>query len=287
MAPRSGRQAVRFRCADRFLIRDAERLRYRDEGRGLPLVLVHGWALDLEMWNPQATALAGRYRIVRMDRRGFGLSSGTPDLKADPRDLAALLAHLRLGRIALLGMSQGARVALSFAAMAAERIACLILDGAPADARLGLVEQAQEEIPLARYRELLARRGIEAVRCAIAAHPLMRPRATDARIRRLADLMLSRYAGADLNGPLDAPGGDPVPLERLGIPVLVLSGALDSRQRQRTADAVYAALPRAERARVPRAGHLANLDNPQAYNAIIAAFLERHAWAPRGPKEPP
>ena len=64
--------AMRKSSADRFLPVPGARLRFRDEGSGVALVLIHGWTLDLEMWSPQAQPLRDRFRIIRMDRRGFG-----------------------------------------------------------------------------------------------------------------------------------------------------------------------------------------------------------------------
>src|ERR1700722_12540752 len=101
--------------ADRYLTVDGARLRYRDQGSGPALLLLHGWTLDLDMWEQLAGALRDRLRGVRLDRRGFGLSSGTPSPERDIIDLDALLRHLHIGQAALLGMSQGARAALGFA----------------------------------------------------------------------------------------------------------------------------------------------------------------------------
>jgi non-heme chloroperoxidase len=68
------------------------RLRYRDDGEGPPVVFIHGWTLDLDAWEPQA-ALAPSMRVIRYDRRGFGLSGGTPGRAADADDLARLRAR--------------------------------------------------------------------------------------------------------------------------------------------------------------------------------------------------
>src|SRR5476651_2094219 len=107
--------AIRKSMNERFMPAPGARLRFRDEGHGFPIVFIHGWTLDLEMWNPQATALRDTFRIVRMDRRGFGASEGTGSLLCDVQDLANLLDYLGLERVALVGMSQGARVAISAA----------------------------------------------------------------------------------------------------------------------------------------------------------------------------
>jgi pimeloyl-ACP methyl ester carboxylesterase len=100
------------RDSDRYLTTDGVRLRYRDEGRGPPVLLAHGWTLDLEMWEPQVAALRDTFRLIRFDRRGFGLSSGHPSVLQDIADLGVLCDRLAIERIALVGMSQGARAAM-------------------------------------------------------------------------------------------------------------------------------------------------------------------------------
>ena len=69
--------------------------------------------------------------MIRYDRRGFGLSEGTPGRAADAEDLGRLLDHLRLDAATLVGLSQGARVALAFALRQPERVSALVLDGPP------------------------------------------------------------------------------------------------------------------------------------------------------------
>jgi pimeloyl-ACP methyl ester carboxylesterase len=64
--------SVRVHGGDSFLPVDGASLRYRDEGQGQPVIFIHGWTLDLDMWEPQVAALSGAFRIIRHDRRGFG-----------------------------------------------------------------------------------------------------------------------------------------------------------------------------------------------------------------------
>src|SRR5262245_62489121 len=99
---------------DQLLEARGSRLHVRTAGEGPAVLLIHGWALDLDMWVPQFAALAGRYRLIAFDRRGFGLSSGTPDIEEDLADIDELLARLAVERVAIVGMSTGARVALGW-----------------------------------------------------------------------------------------------------------------------------------------------------------------------------
>lgn len=252
------------------------RLRYRDTGAGPALLLIHGWALDLEVWDLLAAELTRRFRIVRADRRGFGRSPGTPGLDADVADAIALLDHLRLPRAAVIGMSQGARVALRLAADHPDRVASLVIDGAPPLPGLP-AQRWVDETPLDAYRSLLRSQGIGAVRGLLSAHPLLRPRSADRTSHAMLAAILGRYPGTDLaleaNASPPARGAARAGLPTLSLPVLVLNGEHDSAQRLAVGAALGAAWPTATRRVVQGAGHLACLDEPRIYAALIHEFM--------------
>jgi 3-oxoadipate enol-lactonase len=89
------------------------RLAYQVTGDGPAVVLVHGFGLDMRMWDDQAEHLAARYQVIRYDCRGFG-SSGPFDPAAacaHAGDLLALLDHLGVGQAVPGGLSSGGRTA--------------------------------------------------------------------------------------------------------------------------------------------------------------------------------
>ena len=256
---------------------DGARLRYRDEGRGSAVILVHGWTLDLDMWEPQAAELASAYRVIRLDRRGFGLSSGNPSLAHDVTDLLALCRHLQIPRAAFVGMSQGARVVLHLAGMAPDLVSCAVLDGAPAVGAASATNRAPD-LPYEDYRRIAQARDVAAFRRAWAEHPLMRLRTGDAQARDLLARMIARYPATDLTMPVPSP-----PLvttlemiRSVVAPVLLIGGALDLDSRKSFAQELALELKVAERCEIPGAGHLCNLDNPRAYTAALREFLTRH-----------
>lgn len=255
-------------------------IRYRADGDGPAVVLLHGWTLDLEVWESQAAALARTLRVVRYDRRGFGGSGGSPDPARDTDDLAALLDRLGIAQATLVGMSQGARVALAFALRRPERVAALVLDGPP-DCFGGGEPDADGDRLLAPFRELAREKGVDAFRAAWRAHPLMQLRREDAAARALLDRMVARYPGTDLLEPAarGAPSIELKALARLAMPVLIMNGEFESPARRRTGERLHEALPNAEHVLLPDAGHLANLDNPVAYNGALGNFLRRQLAA--------
>jgi pimeloyl-ACP methyl ester carboxylesterase len=265
------------RDVDQYFTTDGARLRYRDEGRGPAVILVHGWTLDLEMWEPQVLGLCDAFRVIRLDRRGFGSSSGQPSPARDVLDIRSLCAHLAVERVALVGMSQGARAATGFALAAPQMISCVILDGPPGHGRKPFA--ADDDVPLGHYRALVRSQGLGAFRREWAKHPLLSLRTRDPHMRAILSAMINRYPGNDLLEAAEAravPAAGP-PIGAVDVPMLIITGDHDLASRTSAANRLAEQSPGAERAVIPEAGHLSNLDNPQAYNAVVRAFLERHA----------
>jgi len=119
------------RWLDRHVDQERARLRWRLEGNGPALVLLHGWALDLQSWDAVVPHLVSGFTVLRFDRRGFGLSEGQPDIHRNVEDLRALLDAAGIASAAVLGMSQGARFAIHFALRCPGMTSALVLDGAP------------------------------------------------------------------------------------------------------------------------------------------------------------
>ena len=91
--------------------RDGTPIFYKDWGTGMPVVLVHGWPLNADMWEYQAGVLAAQgHRVISYDRRGFG-RSGQPwtgyDYDTMAGDLASVIETLDLKAVALVGFSMG------------------------------------------------------------------------------------------------------------------------------------------------------------------------------------
>jgi pimeloyl-ACP methyl ester carboxylesterase/DNA-binding winged helix-turn-helix (wHTH) protein len=119
-------------------VSDGVHLAFSAVGSGPPLVKTANWLNHLEfdwqspVWSPLFMRLAARYRLVRYDERGTGLSDrDVPDFsfEAFVRDLEAVVDTLRLDRFALLGVSQGAPVAIAYAVRHPERVSRLVLSG--------------------------------------------------------------------------------------------------------------------------------------------------------------
>lgn len=155
-------QDVRFCHAS-----DSVRLAYAVQGSGPPLVKAANWLSHLEydwesmLWRHWLLALTSRYRLLRYDERGCGLSdwnttSFTIETWID--DLATVVDAARFERFPLLGVSQGAAVAVEYAARHPERVSALVLYGGYVHGRVARA-RTDEELRLARLMPELAELG--------------------------------------------------------------------------------------------------------------------------------
>jgi len=106
---------------------DRGRLYCETQGRGDPVVLLHGGFGDRRMWDDQFGPLADTFRVARYDHRGFG-NSEPPQARYSPvDDLARVLDHLGIERAHLVGNSMGGRIAIETALVAPHQVDRLVL----------------------------------------------------------------------------------------------------------------------------------------------------------------
>ncbi len=253
------------------------RLAFEAAGAGAPIVFIHGFSLDMRMWDAQFARFAATHRAVRYDLRGFGRSSLPSAAYDHCDDLAALLDRLGVSRPLLVGLSLGANVALRFAAEHPQRVAGIVL------ASPGLPGHAwTEERPPDAARAVGLSQGVEAARAFWGAHRLFasldRYPAAKARVAQmLADYSGWHWKNADMQAPA-APIIDR--LETIATPALVLSGALDVGGYRDIAGVLASRLPDARLVRYDDCGHMLTMERPDAVNAEIAGLAAGTLQAP-------
>lgn len=256
---------------------DGHSTRVYSLGEGEPLLLLHGWSLDRRSFAPQREALAARYRVLTFDRRGFGESTAPPDLNRELDDIDRILDALGLGRVHLLGVSQAARLALRYAVLRPERLLSLLLQGVVID---GYTPDASagQDLPLAHYQALARAGALDTLREEWLAHPMMSAGIEDPAQRALLARIVADYHALDLTSeapPIAPPAIDVLAaLPAMELPVLVLTGELETPARKAHAAELVRLAPRAREVTLAGAGHLSNLAAAPAYNAAVLAFLD-------------
>ena len=251
-------------------------LAYEVTGDGPAVVLVHGFGLDMRMWEPQVEHLAARYRVVRYDCRGFGASG--PFDPAVPythaADLVALLDHLAIGQAVLAGLSFGGRVVLQTALAAPARVAGLVLLDAVLD---GVPWDPESAAALDELARRVQAGGAPAGREAWLAHPLFaaarqRPGELAAQLAAMvAGYPGQHWLGRDPHRPVQRPAIEA--LEDVATPALVAVGDRDVPGFREMSAVLARRIPGAQYRVVAGAGHMVNMEQPTAVNELLTRFL--------------
>jgi len=148
MSPMSGQAPV-----------DGSTLHYEIQGAGNPLVMCHGFSLDLRMRDDHVEAFSRRRTVVIYDLRGFGRSPPGSVPYSHAGDLAALIAHIGLGPVSLIGLSLGGGAAINLAVSRPDLVRAMVV----VDPSLGGYPWSPGFVAgQAAVRALAAERGVEA-----------------------------------------------------------------------------------------------------------------------------
>jgi pimeloyl-ACP methyl ester carboxylesterase len=247
---------------------------HRGDASAPLLVLLHGGGANAHWWDHLAPAFADRFHVVALDFRGHGDSDFPASVTAGAfvRDLAALLEHLGGREPVLIGHSMGGHIALEHAAQEGgvrALVAVEVVRGAPTGQsrrmRLALSFRRSyrtREEAIERYRFLPpAPKASEALRARLAAHSL----------REEAD---GRFGFKFDPRWFALPPSRPPPMGRIRCPTLIVRGAESRLLSDQGAAAFAAEIPGARVAVVEGGGHNLHLEQPEAFLAVVQAFLD-------------
>jgi len=208
-----------------------------------PLLLSHGYGATRRMWDGNVGALAATRTVITWDMRGHG-DSDSPDAQtaythaAGVDDMVAILDDCNIERAAIAGLSLGGYMSLELYRAHPERVISLLLF---------------DTGPGFKNDDARAKWNANAERVA-ANH-------TDPGLARAARGMLAQHDASVIRS-----------LPDVKVPTLILVGA-DDTGFLGAADYMTRVIPQASKVVIPAAGHEANIDQPQAFNDAVLAFL--------------
>lgn len=250
---------------------------WKGEGQGPLLLFLHGIGGNRHVFDPQLAHFAARgWQAVAWDAPGYGDSPPPPvfDWPVLADAVACLLDSLQAERAVLVGHSMGGMLAQEVAARHPQRLRALVLSGTSAAfggsggawqkrflaERLGPLDTGRSMAELAPglMRGMV---GPDAPAAAVAAAAAAMAQVPVPTYRAMLAL-LTRFDRR-------------AALPQLAMPCLLLAGSADRTAPPAVMARMAAAIPGAAYAEIPGAGHVANLEKPAEFNALLDAFLQR------------
>ena len=248
-----------------------------ERGKGRPVVLLHGFPMDHEIWGRQVESLAPRYRMITPDMRGMGCGATNPGkitVEKWADGLAAMLDTLKIDEpIVLGGLSMGGYIAFQFFHAHRARLAGLILCDTRAAADTPQVAAGRLETAARLERDgtwflpesMLPR--------------LLAPATLDGNIDVVERLRRTMLAGdpfsyaATLRGLAERPDFTPL-LPQIDCPTLLLVGRRDVISPVAEMTAIARTIPGSRLVEIEGAGHVTPLEAPEAVTRAMGEFLE-------------
>jgi pimeloyl-ACP methyl ester carboxylesterase len=257
------------------------RLYYEAVGEGEPLVLVHAGIADSRMWEGQLTAFADRYRVIRYDMRGFGMTAMVDGPFSHHEDLRGLLDSLNVERVHLVGCSMGGGAALDFALEYPQRVGNLVLVGSAVGGfgpdidsprQWDEIVSAEDAGDLERVSELEVQVWVDG--------PGRAPEDVDVSVRDLVREMNLIALKNEASGLGDEWEPEPPAADRLPdvqAPTLLIVGDEDQPSVFAAADLLQRELPNVRKVVMHGAAHMPNMERPEEFNRIVLDFLRDHS----------
>jgi 3-oxoadipate enol-lactonase len=248
---------------------------YDVQGTGPAVLLLHAFPLDRRMWDEQAAALRASHQVIRFDARGFGGSDeadGPLTMERIADDAAALLDHLGVGQAVACGVSMGGYAAFALVRRHAKYLRGLVLADTKATA-----DTPEARATRATLAEKVLKEGAAAAAEAnlpklLGATTHRERPAVVARIRDLIVTQRPRAIASALAG-LAARADSTPTLREVRVPTLVVCGAEDAITPPSDAETIQRGIAGSRLAILPAAGHLANVEVPDAFGRELSGFL--------------
>jgi pimeloyl-ACP methyl ester carboxylesterase len=234
------------------------------------VILIPAFSMDLRMWAAQVAVLAKAARVIAYDLRGHGRSTAPLESYSAVDDLAALMDELGVGSAHLIGLSNGARIALDIALSHPARARSLVLASPGVSGYTGGDFSYMTPVISA-----IRAGNLEEAADLWAATPLMHipnDSAAAALVRTISRDNRSIWSHrANPERPLSPPAIGR--LAEVKVPVLVITGDRDLPDLRRLADTIAQTIPGAIKVVIPGVGHMANIAAPEAFTRAVESFL--------------
>lgn len=247
---------------------DEAKIYYQLNGEGTPIVFIHGFTLDNRMWESQIGFFQHDYKTLVYDMRGYGKSSIPTGKYSHHDDLLKLLDFLNIDKIHLVGLSLGGEIALDFSISNPKRLLSLSLLNSSLSGYKSTVDWSvhAEEQGLAKAKSNWLN------------HDIFKPTMKNDKAATILKDFIDSYSGWHWLNSDPRKRVISLALNRLDeiiCPTLVLSGEDDLSYFHDIAKILTSKIPNAERKFIKDAGHMINMEQPEAVNSSLQQFFEK------------
>jgi|WetSurMetagenome_2_1015567.scaffolds.fasta_scaffold225158_2 3-oxoadipate enol-lactonase len=247
------------------------------EGSGFPLILVHAFPLNSEMWQLQIEFFKNQFRVVTYDVRGLGQSKSQNNqftMETYANDLLSVIGHLNLEKVFVCGVSMGGYIIMRSYVKNPGKFKGIVLADTRAerDDNTGLINRSnviasiingkRKEFILDFLPKLINKKSYSNDKLRIFLENIIKEN-SDEGITGAQLALATRVNSIDY-------------LKSFNVPTLILVGEDDILTPPSCAENMNNLIPDSELKIIKDSGHLSNLENPELFNTYITEFLKTH-----------
>lgn len=252
------------------------KIAFEEHGEGKPVILLHAFPLNRQMWRPQIEPLVAEgCRLILPDLRGFGESHSFSDIHTMEelaQDISDLMDAIKIDRAIIGGLSMGGYVAFKMLKICPEKFAAAVFcdthPGADSDekreSRFDMIEKIEKEGADVLIEEMLPN--------LFSQYTMENKKDLVSEIEQMFRAVNPQAAIAALRGMAGRKDNSDL-LNNVSIPMCLIYGEEDDQLFLTAAEKIASFASNREFTRIPNAGHYSNLEQPEDFNRALVGFI--------------
>lgn len=248
---------------------------YEMKGEGIPLIMIHGGALDKRMWDGQFDEFAKHFRVIRYDARKHGMTKSEPDTFSHHEDLNLLMDKLEIKKAVIMGLSMGGYITIDFALAYPEKVLAII----PVASGLTgyqFVDKQTKELPEKWSKISTVEEAVDLIMEMWTDGPHRKPEQLNQEMRNKVKQIYTENLLQSFNDKYTETRSDPPAINRLSeikAPAFTIYGDLDVPGIIEIGEMIVKEVNGAKSYIIKDTAHLLNMEKPEEFNKAVIDFI--------------